>query len=45
MFASLWCVNIGYGRKEIAETLRDQALKMAYYHSHARPFERAESSG
>jgi len=34
-FASLWCVNIGYGRKEIAETLRDQALKMAYYHSHA----------
>ena len=34
-FASLWCVNIGYGRAEIAETLREQALKMAYYHGHA----------
>jgi len=34
-FASLWCVNIGYGRSEIAETLREQALKMAYYHGHA----------
>ena len=34
-FASLWCVNIGYGRAEIAETLRDQALAMAYYHGHA----------
>ena len=34
-FASLWCVNIGYGRAEIAETLREQTLKMAYYHGHA----------
>ena len=34
-FASLWCVNIGYGRAEIAETLREQALAMAYYHGHA----------
>ena len=25
-FASLWCVNIGYGRAEIAETLGEQAL-------------------
>ncbi len=33
-FASLWCVNIGYGRREIAEALHDQTLKMAYYHSH-----------
>ncbi|MEM6486757.1 MAG: aminotransferase class III-fold pyridoxal phosphate-dependent enzyme [Pseudomonadota bacterium] len=34
-FASLWCVNIGYGRREIAETLHRQTLEMAYYHSHA----------
>ena len=34
-FASLWCVNIGYGRAEIADTLREQALAMAYYHNHA----------
>lgn len=33
-FASLWCVNIGYGRREIAEALHAQALKMAYYHNH-----------
>jgi len=31
--AGLWCVNVGYGRPEIAETLREQALKLAYYHS------------
>ena len=34
-FASLWCVNIGYGRAEIAETLREQTLAVAYYHGHA----------
>ena len=34
-FASLWCVNIGYGRREIAEVLHRQTLEMAYYHSHA----------
>jgi L-2,4-diaminobutyrate transaminase len=34
-FASLWCVNIGYGRQEIAEVLHRQTLDMAYYHSHA----------
>lgn len=33
-FASLWCVNIGYGRHEIAETLYRQTLDMAYYHGH-----------
>ena len=27
-------MNIGYGRREIAEALHDQTLKMAYYHSH-----------
>lgn len=31
--AGLWCVNVGYGRPEIAETLREQALKLPYYHS------------
>jgi L-2,4-diaminobutyrate transaminase len=34
-FAGLYCVNVGYGRPEIAETLHRQALAMAYYHSHA----------
>jgi L-2,4-diaminobutyrate transaminase len=34
-FASLWCVNIGYGRTEIADALHRQARTMAYYHSHA----------
>src|SRR4028118_928999 len=30
--AGLWCVNVGYGRPEIAEALRAQALKLPYYH-------------
>jgi L-2,4-diaminobutyrate transaminase len=29
----LWCVNVGYGNREIAETLRDQGEKLAYYHT------------
>ncbi len=33
-FAGLWCVNIGYGRTEIAHALHDQTEKLAYYHSH-----------
>jgi L-2,4-diaminobutyrate transaminase len=31
--AGLWCVNVGYGRPEIADALRDQALTLAYYHA------------
>ena len=31
--AGLWCVNVGYGRPEIAEALKEQALKLPYYHS------------
>ncbi|MBS1861839.1 MAG: aminotransferase class III-fold pyridoxal phosphate-dependent enzyme [Actinobacteria bacterium] len=31
--AGLWCVNVGYGRPEIAEALREQALRLPYYHS------------
>ncbi|MGI9333245.1 MAG: aminotransferase [Gammaproteobacteria bacterium] len=34
-FASLWCVNVGYGRTEIADAIHEQALAMAYYHTHA----------
>ena len=26
----MWCVNVGYGRKEIAETMAEQALKLCY---------------
>src|SRR4051812_9012387 len=31
--AGLWCVNVGYGRPELAEAMREQALKLPYYHS------------
>jgi L-2,4-diaminobutyrate transaminase len=31
--AGLWCVNVGYGREELADALRDQALRLPYYHS------------
>lgn len=27
----VWCVNVGYGRKEIADAVHDQMMKMAYY--------------
>lgn len=27
----VWCVNVGYGRTEIADAVRDQMVKMAYY--------------
>jgi len=33
-FAGLWCVNVGYGRTEIADAIHEQAIKMAYYHTH-----------
>ena len=29
--AGLWCVNIGHGRPEMADAIRDQVLKMQYY--------------
>ncbi|WP_299965473.1 aminotransferase [uncultured Roseobacter sp.] len=29
--AGLWCVNIGHGRREMAEAIGDQVLKMQYY--------------
>lgn len=34
-FAGLYCVNVGYGRAEIAEAIYEQAKKLAYYHAYA----------
>ena len=31
--AGLWCVNIGYGRTEVADAIYEQAKKLAYFHS------------
>ncbi len=31
--AGLWCVNVGYGRSEIADALRDQANQLSYCHA------------
>jgi len=33
-FAGLYCVNVGYGRPEIAEAIAAQARKLAYYHAY-----------
>lgn len=29
----LWCVNIGYGRQEMAQAIGEQALKLPYYNT------------
>ena len=34
-FGGLYCVNVGYGRREIADAIADQARKLAYYHLYA----------
>ena len=34
-FAGLYCVNIGYGRAEVADAIARQAHQLAYYHSYA----------
>lgn len=34
-FAGLYCVNIGYGRTEVADAIARQAHKLAYYHTYA----------
>jgi L-2,4-diaminobutyrate transaminase len=31
--AGLWCVNVGYGRPELAETLKSYAGRLGYYHA------------
>jgi L-2,4-diaminobutyrate transaminase len=33
-FAGLYCVNVGYGRGQIAEAIADQAKELAYYHAY-----------
>ncbi len=33
-FAGLYCVNVGYGRTEIADAIAEQARKLAYYHAY-----------
>ncbi|MCF8467028.1 MAG: aspartate aminotransferase family protein [Sneathiella sp.] len=33
-FAGLYCVNVGYGRTEIADAIAAQAKELAYYHSY-----------
>jgi L-2,4-diaminobutyrate transaminase len=34
-FAGLYCVNIGYGRTEVADAIARQAKELAYYHAYA----------
>ncbi|MBU2958604.1 aspartate aminotransferase family protein [Paracoccus sp. 1_MG-2023] len=34
-FAGLYCVNVGYGRTQIADAIAKQAHELAYYHSYA----------
>lgn len=34
-FAGLYCVNIGYGRTEVADAIARQAHKLAYFHTYA----------
>ncbi len=34
-FGGLYCVNIGYGRTEVADAIARQAHKLAYYHTYA----------
>ena len=33
-FAGLYCVNVGYGRQDIAEAIAAQAKELAYYHAY-----------
>jgi L-2,4-diaminobutyrate transaminase len=33
-FAGLYCVNVGYGRTEIADAMHEQAKRLAYYHAY-----------
>ena len=33
-FAGLYCVNIGYGRQEVADAIYEQAKELAYYHTY-----------
>ena len=31
--AGLWCVNVGYGREELAEAMQKAAMELSYYHT------------
>lgn len=31
--AGLWCVNVGYGRKELADAMSEAAQQLSYYHT------------
>ncbi|MGB5344777.1 MAG: aminotransferase [Woeseia sp.] len=31
--AGLWCVNVGYGRREIADAMQQQAMNLSYCHA------------
>ncbi len=33
-FAGLYCMNLGYGREDVAEAIAQQAKKIAYYHTY-----------
>jgi len=33
-FAGLYCVNVGYGRPEVADAIAEQAKELAYYHAY-----------
>ncbi|MEM8789250.1 MAG: aminotransferase class III-fold pyridoxal phosphate-dependent enzyme [Pseudomonadota bacterium] len=33
-FAGLYCVNVGYGRREISDAIAQQAQDLAYYHAY-----------
>jgi L-2,4-diaminobutyrate transaminase len=34
-FSGRYCVNVGYGRREIADAIHSQAMELAYYHAYA----------
>lgn len=33
-FAGLYCVNVGYGRQEVADAIAEQARQLSYYHAY-----------
>src|SRR5438477_8140452 len=33
-FSALYCVNVGYGRREIADAIYEQAKQLAYFHTY-----------
>ncbi|WP_375227883.1 aminotransferase class III-fold pyridoxal phosphate-dependent enzyme [Roseobacter sp. S98] len=33
-FAGLYCVNVGYGRREITDAIAEQAHQLSYYHAY-----------